>query len=262
MPLDELQRVFVEELFGPRGEGSTVARLRTVAGRSPSEQFSVYQGSVMGCILRGLQDTFPVCVRVVGQRFFDAAAELFVRREPSRSADLNDYGATFPAFLEGFPPAAAVPYLADLARLEWACQSAALAAEDEGLDFEALAQVPEARQPDVVFELSRSSTLLRSAYPLHRIWQISQPGVEDAGRVSLAEGGVRLLVRREGVELRIEPLGEDEMRLLGEIGRGRPIGEIGVLLGSESPPVEVPAMLPRLVQRGWITGFHLAGDPV
>jgi hypothetical protein len=261
MALAELQRRFVEELFGPRGQGSILAQLRPVAGRSPSEQFSVYQGSVLGCILRGLRETFPACVRLVGERFFDAMAEHFVRREPSRSANLNEYGAGFPPFVEGFPPAASLPYLADVARLEWAAQCALLASEDRGLDLEALAQVPDARKPEVVFELSRSARLLRSPYPILRIWQLCQPDAGPDAKVSLDKGGVLLLVRREELELRVEPLEEAEFRLLSEIAAARPLGEIGEALGAADPPVDLPALLPRVVERGWIAGFRLAGEP-
>jgi hypothetical protein len=196
-------------------------------------------------------------VRIVGERFFDAMAERYVRAEPSRSPDLNAYGATFPEFIQAFPPAASVPYLADVARLDWACQAAMTAPQDGALDLQALAAVPEERQPDVVFEPSRSASLLRSAFPIHRIWQLAQPGGEDGAGVRLDEGGVRLIVWRQDQELRIELLEDDELRLLSEIALGRSLGEIAETLGAGAHPLDVPALLPKLVTRGWLTGFRL-----
>ena len=48
----------------------------------------------------------------------------FVRGHASTSGDLNVYGDEFGEFLADYPHAANLPYLADVARLEWAIDEA------------------------------------------------------------------------------------------------------------------------------------------
>ncbi len=61
---------------------------------------------------------YPVSVRIVGDEFFRAMARLFVEERPPSSAVLLRYGGSFADFAAGFPPAASVPYLADVMLLE------------------------------------------------------------------------------------------------------------------------------------------------
>ena len=55
---------------------------------------------------------------LVGEEFFRAMAQIHVRAHRPRSPLMFEYGDELPDFIAGFPPAADVPYLADVARLE------------------------------------------------------------------------------------------------------------------------------------------------
>ena len=151
--LAELQRAFVRELFG---DG---ARLRP------------YRETTLGALADALAAIHPVCVRLVGEDAFRQLARRCARERPSRSPDLNDYGE-LADFIEGFAPARALPYLADVARLEWALHRARHAAPGDG------------------------PTILVSPYPIDRIWTTNQPDWEGDTEVRLDEGGVRLAIGR------------------------------------------------------------------
>ena len=58
---------------------------------------------------------------------------------PPASAALQDYGEAFPAWLDRFPPAEALPYLAGVAHLDRLWTEALFAAEAPTLSAEALA---------------------------------------------------------------------------------------------------------------------------
>ena len=70
-------------------------------------------------------------------------ARAHVEDEPPRSAVLMRYGASFPAFVAHFPPAASVPYLADMASLEWAWHVAYHAEDAAPLPLGGLARAVE-----------------------------------------------------------------------------------------------------------------------
>ena len=96
--------------------------------------------------------------------FFNAAVDAYVRACPSTSGDLNVYGDAFGEFLAGYPPAADLPYLPDVARLEWAVDEAGRAADRDGSPegvLAALAGVPP--------EPRRAAPRRRTMVPTRRI---------------------------------------------------------------------------------------------
>ncbi len=84
----------------------------------PGRRFAVYRNNVMVSLIDALADTYPVTQALVGEEFFRAMAGVFARSRPPRSPVMAHYGEGFAGFIEDFQPAAGLPYLADVARLE------------------------------------------------------------------------------------------------------------------------------------------------
>jgi hypothetical protein len=78
----------------------------------------VYRNNVIAGLIQALAQRFPVVHRLVGNEFFDAMARVYVTTCPPASPVMMLYGETFPDFVDGFAPAASVPYLGDIARIE------------------------------------------------------------------------------------------------------------------------------------------------
>jgi hypothetical protein len=87
-------------------------------GADPASRFAVYRNNVHSSLISALADGYPVTRQLVGDGFFRAMAGLYVQAYPPTSPLLNEYGSDLAAFIQGFAPAASVPYLADVARLE------------------------------------------------------------------------------------------------------------------------------------------------
>ena len=88
-------------------------------GSDPARRYAVYRNNVASSLIGALADTYPVVYELVGDDFFRAMARGFVCAQPPRSAVLAEYGGDFADFIERWAPAASLPYLADVARLEW-----------------------------------------------------------------------------------------------------------------------------------------------
>ena len=85
---------------------------------APAKRFAVYRNNVVVSLIDALATRFPAAQRIVGEEFFRAMAGVFARAHPPRSPLMMTYGEDLPAFIETFAPAAELPYLADVARLE------------------------------------------------------------------------------------------------------------------------------------------------
>ena len=161
-----------------------------------ARRLAVYRGNLLAASGHALAAAYPVIVQVVGAEFFEALARAYQAHSPSTSGDLNQYGMQLPAFLEGFPHVRELPYLPDLARLEWAVHSAHYAADTDPLDVSRLASVPEAEQASLRLRLNPLCALFESRYPLARIWEIHQKDYAGEFSVQFHDGPFRTLVSR------------------------------------------------------------------
>lgn len=92
--------------------------LLSANGADPASRYAVYRNNVQSSLINALAEGYPVVLQLVGDEFFRAMVALYVQRYPPQSPLINDYGKDFAEFIDSFEPAASVPYLADVARLE------------------------------------------------------------------------------------------------------------------------------------------------
>jgi hypothetical protein len=140
---------------------------------------------------------------LVGDPFFDGLAFEYAVRVPSRSGDLNEYGADFATFLDGFAPIEQVPYLPDVACLEWRVHRAHYAADAPPLDIAWLATVPADRFDALTVALHPACALVESRWPLARLWDVHQPGFDGAFDVDFERGPDRVLVCRPAFRVQV-----------------------------------------------------------
>jgi hypothetical protein len=173
-------RVFADKLFST--QPACPPGLTTWNQSDPGRRFAVYRNNVMVSLIDALADTFPVTQALVGEEFFRAAAGVFARAHPPRSPVMAHYGNEFPDFIEAFPPAAGLPYLADLARLEMLRVRAYHAADAISLLPAAIAPLlanPE-RLPETRFELHPSLNVLVSPHAVVALWYAHQGDEVDS----------------------------------------------------------------------------------
>lgn len=130
------QTVFAEALLNP--DAPCPPGLHAWNGSDPATRFAVYRNNVVVSLIDALADTYPVVQALVGEVFFRAMAGVYARAHPPRSRIMAYYGSDFADFIATFPPAASVPYLADVARLEMARVLAYHAADAKPVATDAL----------------------------------------------------------------------------------------------------------------------------
>lgn len=162
-----------------------------------ARRFAVYRNNVAHSLSQALARRYPVIQRLVGETFFAAMGREFVALHPPRNPVLQEWGAGFAAFLDGFPPLAALPYLGDVARIEWARGRAYHAAD-------AVALQPDALPTEQPLCLHPSLHLLQLRHPGVSIWQANQPGRD--GRVRAAGAEIALIWRRPDFEVAVQAL--------------------------------------------------------
>jgi hypothetical protein len=251
--LARLQAQFAAAVLGEDGAGFA----RHLAGDAGAglRRLAIYRNAILANRRRALRAAFPVVARLVGDGFFDEAALRYGEACPPGGADLNRYGATFAAFLAAYPHAAAMPWLADVARLEWAWHESLAAADAPGMDFAALSRVPEGEQPGLRLLLHPSVRLVRSAWPVLSIWEANQP--DRDGTPDREDGADDVLVWREAQRVLLARLAPPEAAFVDAVARGLALEEAaGITDAWDFTP-----MLQRLALHGMLCGFS-TGDRV
>jgi hypothetical protein len=116
-----------------------------------------------------LAGTYATVASLVGDARFVCLAQDFIAGTPPVDPVLTRYGETFARFIEARTAEHALPYLADVARLDWALNTAYHAPDTHRLSASDLAALPAAELPLKRLHLAQGSTVLASSYPLEAI---------------------------------------------------------------------------------------------
>ncbi len=195
------------------------------AGLAPALRLAVYRNTFDGNLANALRLSYPAVHRLVGAEFFEGAAHIFAHGRPPRTAYLDEYGSNFPEFLADFPAAASLPYLADVARLEWAVNRALHAPDAAPLDAQQLAGLDSVDHDSVRFIVHPSVTLLNASYPLDVIWRAVLAQDDRAlAAIDLAEEPVWLLVQRLATGIEVTRIDEPAWQFSHSLFAGQPLG--------------------------------------
>ncbi|HYC38303.1 MAG TPA: putative DNA-binding domain-containing protein [Usitatibacter sp.] len=227
-----------------------MAMLRTPA-LPCDERLATYHAAARANWRKALCKAYPVVRRLVGDEFFAALAEAFAQSHPSMCGDLARYGEALPRFLEGFAPAAALGYLPDVARLEWAIHESRHAAEAQPFDLALLARVSPQHQARLRPRLHPAARLLRSTHPVVAIWEANQPDRDGKPGRFEADGYV-LVARVQGRPLP-SSVRESDWRVLACAAESRTLAQACEALADDA--ASLPEILARHAAAGVICAF-------
>ncbi len=240
-----------------RRQGAAMQRWLAGDADHVERRVAIYRANVAAAAEKALSAAYPVVRQAVGDEFFRGLAREFQRAVPSTSGDLGDYGAEFAPFLAAFEHVQDLPWLPDLARLEWAAHRAYGAADGRAWDAAALMQVGADDQAAIRFDWAPGAAVVESAYPIVRIWTIHQSGHDGEFTVdwSVAE---RALVARDGFVVGVTALGAGEAAFMTRSLAGQPLGEAAAAALEADAGFDLGALLGRAIGANLVCGLSLA----
>jgi len=147
--------------------------LASWTGAEPVKRYGVYRNNVATGLARALAARFPVTEKIVGEEFFTAMARDYVLEHPPSSPVLLHYGRGFADFVAGFAPAASLPYLAGIVRLEDAQVQAYHAQDISPIDARVITRIAPDRLANVTFVFHPAASIIRSSHPIVTIWSMN-----------------------------------------------------------------------------------------
>ncbi len=198
--LARFQDAFARALLAPTAEPAA-AHVLEIGALTAQPAFSVYRNTVMKSCIDALQANYPAVERLVGAEWFRAAAAIHVRVALPADPTLLRYGAAFADFLARFEPAAELPYLAGVARLDRYWTEVHGAPDEDVLDPAAVAGAPPAALAAAVLHPHAAARWAWfSDAPVYTIWSRNRSGDALDDDLDWRPEGALLTRPRDAVE--------------------------------------------------------------
>lgn len=222
-------------------------------GLAPAARVQVYRNNARAMFEGALERTYPVIRRRTGDGFFRSLVQEYRAAYPSRSGDLHWIGRAFPAWLAGRLAGSEYEWLADLARLEWACEETLVAERRAALDAAVLALVPPDELADVGLVLQPCLRVVQAAYPVWSVWRENQPGASgEPVDFSLGAQHVVVSCADEGPVLHSLPA--EHCEFVTALAAGASLGD--ALDSSELEVEQLPGVLAWLFGEGLVVALR------
>lgn len=242
--LAHFQDRFAQALFASEPDAGT-----EIAALARQPGFSVYRNTVMKGCIDALQANYPSVTRLVGEEWLRAAAAIYARAHPPQDARMLYYGEDFPDFLARFEPAADLPYLPDVARLDRLWTEAHAALDEAPLDPAALAgQAPEALAGMVLHPHPAARWRWFADQPIYTIWRRNREGLDDGSEIEWRGEGALLVRPREAVAwIALDAAG---CAFMDACMAGRPLADAAAAALGMQQDIDLARLLSTLLDTG------------
>ncbi|WP_428248970.1 putative DNA-binding domain-containing protein [Ferrovibrio sp.] len=248
--LHKLQADFTAALRDP--DRPPPAAIRATSAAQCRAHFNIHRNNMHVSLAAVLEARFPVIRRLVGDEFFHAMALVFVRQLPPASPVLARYGKGFGAFLQDFAPVRDLPYLPDMAALEWARSEAYHAADAPAASIADLAALPETALPMARLRLHPALRLEVSDYPIVSLWQTNSHDAE-VRPLGAEMPGETALVTRPLLDVLVMALPPGGAAFITAVQAGA--GFAAAADAALDHGADLPSLLATLFDAGAITGI-------
>ena len=210
----------------PSSDSDQPIRFLNAQRGTPGEQrMIVYAGGYLIRMREALAQVYEAVRHILGEESFAQLATAYAKWHPSNEYNLNVAGRRLPEFLAHSPLTERLPFLPDLAILEWVVCRAFHAFEQPPIAPSRLTAIPQDVWERMSLRFQPSVSVVKSAWPILDIWAArTQP--RQAIDIDLAGRPQDVLVRREGLQVRCELITPSQHHIMAGLLEGKSLGEV------------------------------------
>ncbi len=183
------------------------------------ERLSVYAEGYEIRFREGLSETYEAVHRVIGEARFAELAKAYAAQYPSRNPNLSFVGEHLPQFIGTLPLAKELPFIADLAKLEWLVSEAFHAFEKPAVGAHELSKISPEKLTQAVFIFQPSVAVVSSDWPVLDIWNLRKKPKEEIN-LEINGRAQRVMVYRRGFKVECRLLTEWQLEMLEGLLQG------------------------------------------
>lgn len=259
------QIALVTALLSQDPVGHRLSSWTQESGAALDAGLAAYRGNGHAHAERALAHACPTVQAMMGPADFAALARTLWLQCPPSKGDLAMWGHGMPDLIEASPSLAPWPFLADMARLDLACQGAERAA-DVPFDGDSLQALASTDPGELFPRWAAGAWALDSAYPVATLWAAhwlhpvaSSKHAETDARIlaqaesALAQGqGEFVWVWRQGWRARCLAVPPADQPWWRALMAG---GSLGQALEVAGPDFDFETWLTQALAQGWLMGL-------
>ncbi len=170
--LKQLQEEFYQNILAP----NETKNYQDKGGFTGADFMQIYHHQYFISLTEALAKTYSCVKRLVGEDFFRSLATDFIKKHPSKTPNIIDYGEAFSDFIKQYPYCQNMLYLIDIAKFE--------------------------RLYERCYFSTSAVFFMRSDYPIIKIWQLD----ENSTKLDLSIGGDCLKIYQHGGRVVVEKI--------------------------------------------------------
>ncbi len=230
------------------------------AGVEVSTRLNVYTGGYPARLREALLEAFPAVVKIIGDGSLTSMVKRYAAEAPTGWCNLNYVGRGLPKFLLSDQLSEELPFLPDLARLEWSVVECFHARVGDPFDIGTTAswKIDDWGETRIVFQ--PGVTLVSSPWPIHEL-RAARDRDRSEIDVDLVGRPQAVWVHRQGFEVVTELLGAAEAGVAKGLLEGRTLGDVmGQVEAEGADASRVSDLFSRFAALGLVAGCNRASD--
>jgi hypothetical protein len=253
LSLAESQTIF-RQAIAQAPEAETPSML--TAPRGAAERFAIYRRHHRESLTRHIRGRFPTVEWLVGTPRMMDVATTFVGQTPPSAPCMAEYGLAFAEHLASSSIGQDLPYLTDLALLDWHLGDVAVAIDLPAVPISDLAQVNPDSLPDLTFRLQPGLRYLQSDWPVDDLVRVrlSERAPEQ---LSFAPMPVAVEIRGARGRFSLSRLSPAALCFRATLAETAPLGDAMQGALDTEAAFDASAGLGSLFSEGLVTAFHL-----
>jgi len=222
--LRDVQRWLANVILTADAESCGVGPVALPPRGTAAERLHAYVDGYPARVREALSEAFPAVAHLVGDAAFSDLTRRYLPRVPTGAYSLAEVGRVVPEFLGEDVLAAELPFLADLARLEWAVQCAFHAVLVPPFDPSTVADWTPDEWTGARLCFQSGTACVASVWPIRTLWDARKTPREEID-VRIEDRPEIVVVHRVDYRVACDPLVADEARVLAGLLAGATLGE-------------------------------------
>lgn len=243
-----IQRNFVSHLKN-KEDFEILAQIKSASKIESLARLNIYRNNVFGGFGSVLSDIYTITKKELGEKKFDKYVEEYIKKYPSQSGNLNEYGRYFPEIIRKNLKNYKINYLYELAKLE-ALLFSTYFLEDEKRKFniEKYKKLPEEKFSNLKFYLDLTVNIISSKYPIYSIY---------SKKKSRSKKQEYLMIERIGSNSEAHNISKEEYLFLDLVKKGKNLYQIFELIAKKNKKFDIGATLNKFIENSVIVDFSV-----
>jgi len=248
LSLSELQSQFKQYLMFQNGRIDE--HIDSTEELSNDFRLAIYANAYCMRLVETLQKDFPAIFYLLGDDGFTQVALDYIKKHPSQHPSLRFFGQYFSEFLHQDTDYRAMPYLSELAQLEWLLVEAFNAKDVSLIQESDVANVPPEAWSTLVLHFHPSIHCFQYRWNIIPLWQAEQ-NQQTPPQPEKLDSEETCLVWRQNFMTLYRTLEPDEALVLGDVLEGADFSDMCASLSTLFSPDEV-AMKAAGLLKSWV----------